>query len=366
MKSNFNCIELFAGAGGLGTGFINAGFNVISANDIWEQAKKTYVINHPNVKYIVKDIADITGEELLEGTGYLKKDIDVIIGGPPCQGFSTLGKRFIDDPRNKLFKEYVRIVNELKPKFFVMENVAGILSMEKGNVLKNILSSFEEIGYKVEYKLLNAAEYGVPQQRQRVIFIGTNTDKKIKYPKKTHTLNNEHNLTKAITLWEAISDLPFSEDNLTIYNSAPKNEYQRIMRENCEIIKNHEMPYHSNKAKQMMQYIPTGKSVWEVKDLLPDDLMPKSGYGNTYARLNPNEPGMTITRNFSCISSSRCIHPYANRGLTAREAARIQSYPDNYIFCGSKTDIQIQIGNSVPPILSEKIAYSIKEMLKQE
>lgn len=172
-KKQYNCIELFAGSGGLGTGFSNAGFNIISANDIWEIAGKTYVANHPNVKYIVKDIEQLTGDELLEKTGYTKNDVDVIIGGPPCQGFSTLGKRFIDDPRNKLFKEYVRIVNDIKPKFFVMENVSGILSMEGGKVLENILKSFQEIGYKLEYRLLNAAEYGVPQQRERAIFIGT-------------------------------------------------------------------------------------------------------------------------------------------------------------------------------------------------
>lgn len=159
MEEKINCIELFAGAGGLGTGFERAGFNIVSANDIWASAKKTYVANHPNVNYIVKDIAQLTSKELLDNTGYSKNDIDVIIGGPPCQGFSTLGKRFIDDPRNKLFKEYVRIVNDIRPKFFVMENVSGILSMENGNVLKNIICSFEEIGYNVKYKLLNAAEY---------------------------------------------------------------------------------------------------------------------------------------------------------------------------------------------------------------
>ena len=139
MRKTYNCVELFAGAGGLGTGFSNCGFNIIAANDIWEAAGKTYIANHKNVKYVVKDIAELTGNELLKDTGYSKNDVDVIIGGPPCQGFSTLGKRFIDDPRNKLFKEYVRIVDEIKPKFFVMENVSGILSMEKGQVLANIL-----------------------------------------------------------------------------------------------------------------------------------------------------------------------------------------------------------------------------------
>ena len=365
-KKQFNCVELFAGSGGLGTGFSNAGFNIISANDVWESAGKTYVANHPNVKYIVKDIAELTGDELLAGTGYNKDDVDVIIGGPPCQGFSTLGKRFIDDPRNKLFKEYVRIVNEIKPKFFVMENVSGILSMEGGKVLKNILNSFQEIGYKLEYKLLNAAEYGVPQQRERTIFIGTRTDKKIRYPRKTHSLTGDSSMKKALTLWDAIGDLPQSDnEEIVYYPSDAQNEYQKLMRTNCELISNHKPPIHNEKAKNMMKFIPMGKSAWDVQDVMPAQFMPTSGYGNTYARLNANEPGMTITRNFACISSSRCIHPYLNRGLTAREAARIQSYPDNYKFFGSKTDIHIQIGNSVPPILGEKIGYTIKEMLEE-
>lgn len=361
----YNCIELFAGAGGLGTGFINQGFNIVTANDVWASAGRTYKENHPKVKFIVEDIAKINGEELLKNTKYKKEDIDVIIGGPPCQGFSTLGKRFIDDPRNKLFKEYVRIVNEIRPKFFVMENVSGILSMEGGKVLENIIKSFNEIGYKLKYKLLNAALYGVPQQRERVIFIGTRLDIEIKYPNRTHSLSNEKGYEKVLTLWDAISDLP-QDDAMEISNyiNEPINEYQKLMRVNSKSITHHKPSIHNEKAKKMMEYIPTGKSVWDVKDI-PIELRPTSGYGNTYARLNPNEPGMTITRNFACISSSRCIHPFLNRGLTAREAARIQSYPDNYIFLGSKTDIHMQIGNSVPPILAEKIAGTIKEMLEE-
>lgn len=361
----YNCVELFAGSGGLGTGFINSGFNIISANDVWKAAEKTYKANHKDVKYIVKDIAELTGEELVKDTGYKKEDIDVIIGGPPCQGFSTLGKRFIDDPRNKLFKEYVRIVDEIKPKFFVMENVAGILSMEKGNVLKNILESFKNIGYKVEYKLLNAAEYGVPQLRERTIFIGTRTNVEIKYPEKTHSLTGEAGYKKAITLWDAIGDLPQSDtEEIIEYSKEPQNDYQKNIRKNCTVLKNHKPSFHSEKAIKMMTYIPTGKSAWDVKDM-PKEYMPTSGYGNTYARLNPNEPGMTITRNFACISSSRCIHPYLNRGLTAREAARIQSYPDDYVFVGAKTDVHLQIGNSVPPLLGEKIGNAILKMLEE-
>ena len=232
-------------------------------------------------------------------------------------------------------------------------------------MLKNILGSFHEIGYNVEKRLLNSAEYGVPQQRERVIFIGTLTNKVIKYPKKTFSLDGVEN-KKALTLWDAISDLPQSdEQEITTYVTEPQNEFQEKMRQGCNIITNHKPPIHNEKAKKMMGFIPVGKSVWDVQDNIPKEYVPTSGYGNTYARLDPNEPGMTITRNFSCISSSRCIHPFLNRGLTAREAARIQTFPDNYIFLGSKTDIQIQIGNSVPPILGENIANTIKEMLEE-
>ena len=364
-SKKYNCVELFAGSGGLGTGFEIAGFNIVSANDIWQPAADTYVANHKKVKYIVEDISKINGDILLVNTGYKKNDIDVIIGGPPCQGFSTLGKRFIDDPRNKLFKEYVRIVREIKPKIFVMENVSGILSMEKGRVLENIIKSFKSIGYKIEYKLLNAAEYGVPQLRERVIFIGTRLDIDIKFPNRTHSLKKEKAFKNVLTLWDAIGDLPQSDDvEYNNYDKEYQNEYQKRMRKNSKTLTHHKPSIHNEKAKKMMTFIPMGKSVWEVD--IPNEYKPKSGYGNTYARLDANQPGMTITRNFSCISSSRCIHPYLNRGLTAREAARIQSYPDNYIFKGSKTDIHIQIGNSVPPLLGEKIAKAIKEMLDKE
>ncbi len=301
-EKQFNCIELFAGAGGLGTGFEKAGFNIISANDIWEPAKKTYVANHKNVNYIVKDIALLKSEELLANTSYTKQDIDVIIGGPPCQGFSTLGKRFIDDPRNKLFKEYVRIVNDIRPKFFVMENVAGILSMENGNVLKNILKSFTEIGYIVKYKLLNAAEYGVPQLRKWVIFIGTKLNGNIEYPEKTHSLDTNFKYKKALTIWDAISDLPQSDDkDYDTYTNEPQNEYQTLIRNNCVKLTNHKPTIYNNKTQIMMKYIPMGKSVWDIKENIPKEYLPTSGYGNTYARLNANEPCMTITRNFSCV-----------------------------------------------------------------
>ncbi len=239
----------------------------------------------------------------------------------------------------------------------------GILNMEGGSVLKNILGEFNNIGYKVDYKLLNAAEYGIPQIRERVIFIGTRLNVDISFPIRTHSIKGETGYKKALTLWDAIGDLPQHDtEEVNHYDKPPFNDYQKTLRGSCTELTLHTPSKHSNKAFKMMKYIPEGKSVWDVKDI-PVDLIPTSGYGNTYARLSSKVPGMTITRNFACISSSRCIHPFLNRGLTAREAARIQSYDDSYIFKGPKTDIHLQIGNSVPPILGNKIANTIKDIL---
>lgn len=368
-KNRFTCIDLFAGAGGFAEGFLRAGVDILLANDIWEPASLTYRENHKDIDFILKDIYDLDGKELLKRLKLGQGELDIIIGGPPCQGFSTVGKRNKNDPRNSLFKEYLRIVNILKPKIFVMENVTGILSMERGRVLKNIISSFRDIGYKIQYRVLNAADYGVPQIRERVIFIGTRLDIDIIFPKPTHTSSIEMNFLEGklkphITLWEAIGDLPRIEANekATEYIMEPQNEYQRARREGSKGLTLHESGKHSPKLIKMMKYIPEGASVWEIEDI-PKDLIPTSGYGNTYARLDSKLPGMTITRNFSCISSSRCIHPFSNRGLTAREAARIQSFDDKYTFIGNKSDVALQIGNAVPPLLAESIGKSIVKML---
>lgn len=374
MEENYTCIDLFSGAGGFAEGFKKAGFNIVLANDVWESASHTYQENHKETKFLLKDIYELDGSELLKEIGLEIGEVDVIIGGPPCQGFSTVGKRREEDPRNNLFKEYLRIVDSIRPKVFVMENVTGILSMEKGNVLKDIIQSFTQIGYHLEYKVLNAADYGVPQIRERAIFIGTNLNKSIIFPDATHKLiieNNEINFLNDfnykpyLTLSDAISDLPEIEagESKVEYDLEPQNSYQKERRNGNKNLQLHSSGNHSDKLVEMMKYIPEGSSAWEV-DSLPKELTPTSGYGNTYARLNSKIPGMTITRNFSCVSSSRCIHPTSNRGLTPREAARIQSFDDKYLFLGTKTDISLQIGNAVPPLLAKSIANVVKKILK--
>lgn len=365
---NFTCIDLFAGAGGFAEGFSKEGYEILVANDVWKPAQETYKANHSETKFILEDILHLSGEQLLKTIDLIPGQVDVITGGPPCQGFSTVGKRFIDDPRNKLFKEYVKIVQAVMPKIFVLENVAGLLSMQKGQVIKEIVQSFSEIGYKVEYRLLNAAEYGVPQIRERVIMIGSRLSTNIIFPEPTHSLEKNLFFEPVLSLWDAIGDLPQITANETAvgYDRDPQNKYQLDRRNNSTTLSHHYFGKHSEKLLKMMEYIPEGKSVWDVIDLIPEELIPTSGYGNTYARLDSKFPGMTITRNFGCISSSRCIHPFKNRGLTPREAARIQSFDDTYNFVGSKSDISLLIGNAVPPLLARQIAKTIKNMLKNQ
>lgn len=367
--SKFKGIDLFSGAGGFSNGFLKEEFEIVLAIDNFDSAAETYRKNHENVNFINEDIRTINKKDILKKIHIDKENIDVIIGGPPCQGFSTVGKRSSNDLRNELFKEYVRIVEYINPEYFVMENVTGILNIQGGQFLDRIINSFKDVGYNIKYKTLNAVNYGVPQNRERVIFIGSKNNEEITFPDPTHSKENDlfsqgRNLKGELTLWDAISDLPEVEagEKINNYRTEPKNNYQKNRRKNSNNLTLHKASNHGKKTVNMMKYIPEGKSVWEVEDI-PDKYMPSSGYKNTYARLDSNVPGMTITRNFSCVSSSRCIHPFQDRGLTAREAARIQSFDDDFIFKGTKSEIALQIGNAVPPILGRKVAKKIKSFL---
>lgn len=351
-------VDLFAGVGGLSYGFAyDECFDIVAANEILPNMAKAYQLNHPTVKMYNKDVKEFGILDLIKDFDIKKGDIELVIGGPPCQAYSTVGKRLIDDPRGKLFQEYFRILQELSPKAFIFENVKGLLSMQKGQLFNHILELFESLGYCIFYKVLNAADYGVPQIRERIIVVGTRLDKPFKFPKPTHGHDND--LPPYLTLGQAIGDLPLIECNQESFEYAcsPQNDFQNLMRQNAPSqLQDHNSPNNNVNLIRLMQALPDGGTPLD----LPEDLRPKSGFANTYCRLWWDRPSTTITRNLSTPSSSRCIHPKAPRPLTTREGARLQSFPDDYMFYGSRSDKNLQIGNAVPPFLSIALKNSIR------
>lgn len=366
-----NVIDLFAGCGGLSLGFEMAGFSIPLAIEKDEWAAETYKKNHKNTKVIVDDITTIKNFKNL-----LPKDIviDGIIGGPPCQGFSLSGNRDKKDPRNSLFMDFIRFVNYYKPKFFVMENVTGILSMKtQNNILVKdlILSEFKRAGYNVKICKLNAAEYGVPQSRIRVAFIGIRNDlffDENKICPKPFLFDKEQ-----ITIEQAIMDLPQIKSGegheKMLYDKEPQNEYQKWARKNSDYVENHIAMKHTKRLIERFENIKFGESVANVEKEYQQRKRGDASIisGKTFSQNNmrpyPDKPSPTIPASFQ----SNFIHPYINRNYTAREGARLQSFPDNYIFYGKRTTMSWeknlsqyqQIGNAVPPLLSYAIAKNL-------
>lgn len=352
----YNVIDLFCGVGGLSYGFSNnENFHIVAANEIEKDIAVAYSLNHPNVKMLNCNIADLSENQITDIINSNK--IDIIVGGPPCQSYSTLGKRKLDERAN-LFLEYKRILSIVKPKAFVFENVVGMLSMDNGRLFKKICSEFEELGYIVKHKILNAVNFGVPQQRERVILVGVLGSNNYVYPSETH---GEGKLP-FVTLSDAFDDLPplHSGEQSNVYCSEPNNNFLRFVR-NGDNLTEHKAPKNGEHLIKIMQTLKDG----QCKDDLPEDIRPKSGYGNTYAKLWWNRPSTTITRNFACPSSSRCIHPRDSRAMTIREGARLQSFPDDYQFYGSDGMKRLEIGNAVPPLLSIQIANQMVKMLTE-
>jgi DNA (cytosine-5)-methyltransferase 1 len=364
-NKKYNVVDLFAGVGGLSVGFLKAGFNVISANEHDHNIAYTYEKNHPETKVIVKDIADVKSSDFLINKN---DNVDVVVGGPPCQGFSMAGRRirnngeFLNDPRNELFKEFYRIVKELKPKIFVMENVAALLTMHDGNVKNEILKLFNNLGYQVEVKVLLAADYGIPQLRKRAVFIGNNININPDdlFPLKTHgsETGNEH-----ITISESIFDLPFINagegDFESKYDKRPETDYQKERRKKSKKLFNHISSFHNKKIIDILKLINEGQG----RSDLPEKYKTKSIHSGSYGRLDKNKPAYTITTRFDTPSVGRVTHPILHRSLTPREAARIQSFDDDFVFYGNKGSIGKQIGNAVPPLLAHAVAKRIKKFI---
>lgn len=346
MKANkYNIIDLFCGCGGFSLGFERAGFNVLLGIDVWKDALVTFSHNHKGSKALNADLSLLSPkdtEKLLEGNS-----VDVIIGGPPCQGFSVAGKRIVDDIRNKLYKAFVAFVEHFQPKAFVLENVPNILSIGNGIVRDSIVEDFSKLGYTIEYKVLMASDYGVPQNRRRAIFVGFKNGHHFRFPEPFDS--------PKVTAKEALSDLP--EYGITDGETYPyevQSEYQSLMRKDSNAVFNHQPTIHNQKTVDIISMVPDGGN---YKDL-PAELQSTRKVHIAWTRLNSEKPSFTID-----TGHRHHFHYCYNRIPTARESARIQSFPDDFVFLCSRTSQLKQIGNAVPPLMGEAIAHSLLNQL---
>jgi len=340
-----NVIDLFCGCGGLSLGFEHAGYNILLGIDNWKDALVTYRHNHLNSNTLCADLSNIQTSEVKEKIG--KQNVDVIIGGPPCQGFSIAGKRIVEDVRNGLYKSFVRMVENFKPKAFVLENVPNILSIGDGSVRESILKDFQDLGYTVNYKVCLASDYGVPQNRRRAIFVGLLDGQTFSFPAST--------VEKPVTCKEAVSDLPYeSIEEGGDYLFEAQSDYQKLMRKDSKGVYNHEITIHTERTKEIISMVPDGGNYLD----LPVELQNTRKVHIAWTRLNSNRPSITID-----TGHNHHFHYEYNRVPTARESARFQSFPDSFVFLGTKTSILRQIGNAVPPLMAEAIANQILKYL---
>lgn len=362
--SRYTAIDLFSGAGGLSLGIRNAGFTSLVANEIEPDFARTFALNHPECLVLNQDIHQVDFHQVLKTLSLKAGQVDLVCGGPPCQGFSTVGSKNSKDPRNSLFYEFIRAVFEVKPSYVLFENVSGFRNLYGGAAYHALTQELTQLGYETRGAVLNAADFGLPQNRLRMIVVGwLKSLPPVALPQPSHfdapDLLGGH---KKTALMDAISDLPelrFGE-LVDEYRSAPCNALQARLRGSVKVLTEHNMANHGEKMREILSLIPVGGSVMD----LPERLRPKAYFKNTYARLLPDKPSPTITRNFGTPSSSRCVHPFQNRALSTREGARLQGFPDSYQFHGSKVSKNLQIGNAVPPIFGEVIARQIVASIK--
>lgn len=343
-------IDLFAGVGGLSLGFTKEGFEVVYANEYDKSIARSFRMNHPNAEVDDRDITEIDIEETF---AKYRDKITVVMGGPPCQGFSQKGKRIgLSDSRNFMFQKFVKVVEVVSPEFFILENVPNILTAEGGYFKREIIEMFSELGYDVKATVLKAEEFGVPQTRRRAVFLGRKNKLNFDIP----SGSDEH-----VTVSEALDDLPSLKSGEGVdtseYTTEAKTQYQKEMRKNSTKLMNHVSTKHSSVALERLKYIGLNGG----KDDLPDHHRTKSIHSGTWTRLKPDGYARTITTRFDTPSSGQFTLPFQDRCITVREAARLQSFPDDFIFYGTKTNQMLQVGNAVPPKLAQALAKAIKE-----
>ncbi len=364
MKRKFTCVDLFSGAGGLSRGFMDAGFDVLIGVDFDDAALKTFKENHGDSEALKLDLfnhdnIDVIVEHLRE-KGIEKNGLDVLIGGPPCQGFSIAGSRDMNDKRNRLYLAMVKLADKLKPQAVLLENVPGMLQTNDGIGAKRIINDFAEIGYKMTPKLMYAPDFGVPQIRKRVFFVGLKNGEEFKFPEPTVKPKDY------ITCKDAIDDLPTlqTENGEIIYGeeeqdylTAPRTDYQKLMRRNSQKVLNHIGSIPIEKTRKMISLIPEGKNY----KALPDEYSGMYKYHEALTRYNSKKPSLTIN-----TGHRSHFHYKWNRIPTVRESARLQSFPDDFIFYGNKSEQYKQVGNAVPPMLGYVVAKQLRNYLENE
>ena len=361
-------IDLFCGAGGLSEGFRQAGFHVLAGNDFLEAAGETFAATHREATFLPGPIQNYTADDFLTAANLQAGELDVLVGGPPCQGFSVYNhQRGLHDQRSSLYLEYLRIVDGLQPKWVVIENVTGMTSAGGGEAVNAIKRGLSDLGYNVDAQILKAEDYGVPQERRRLVFVGNRTGQPIEFPAPTHGPD----LHPFVTIADAISDLPALQNGQIIgtvaYPREPESEFQRELRAGSNCVQNHDAARLGKINLERLKHIPQGGSWRDIPiHLLPAGMKraKRSDHTKRYGRLRWD--GLASTILTKCDPHwGAYFHPVQNRSLTVREAARLQSFPDWFEFKGSRTDQYLQVGNAVPPLLGRAIAFAISRAQRE-
>lgn len=366
-------IDLFSGAGGLAEGFRHAGFRTVAANDFDSDAAATFRLNFPEVPFFDRPIEELSAAMLLGAAGVGRGELDVLLGGPPCQAFSVYNhQRGFHDERSGLFREYLRIVEGLRPRVVVIENVTGMKDLDEGRAILEIHERLGRLGYAVEHRVLKAEQYGVPQERRRIFFIASRIGP-VQWPEPTHGSGADlfdSTRSPLVTVWDALGDLPLLEngegtDALRPYTRKAKSYYQEMMRAGSGGVRNHVAPNLADINLKRLRHIPPGGS-WRD---LPFGLLPpgmkrarRSDHTKRYGRLHRDGLACTILTKCDPHWGS-FFHPEQDRAITVREAARLQSFPDTFGFLGPRSRQYAQVGNAVPPLLAFAVGRAVRGML---